>query len=315
MIEELGEEPPAEADAELSRIMQEIDRISEARNRWSPEDMARSGIMIGLDYDGVLRVERGLVKVEDCKDDGTRQTPEEATSTERKPKPDGAIPDTLIEDLTAHRTAALQEMLAQQPELAFTALLYMLVLRTFYDSLKETCLDITPVVQNLKPFSERVGESKAAAAMSLRHKEWRGELPDDEEGVWRWLLKQDFDSRLALLGYCTAVTANAVKRRYDRDDCARLAHADLLAAASGLDMADWWEATTATYFERVPKALILKAVAEGVSKDAAENISKLKKDAMAARAEERLAGRRWLPRVLRPRSAPDVAAREESQTA
>jgi ParB family chromosome partitioning protein len=111
------------------------------------------------------------------------------------------------------------------------------------------------------------------------------------------------------------VTINAVRGRYDRDGSARLVDADRLAAAAGLDMADWWDATRDSYFGRVSKALILEAVAEGVSKEAAENISKMKKDAMAVRAEERLAGKRWLPKVLRPQPVTVVSTSEESAKA
>lgn len=64
-------------------------------------------------------------------------------------------------------------------------------------------------------------------------------------------------------------------------------------------MADWWQPNKASYLGRVPKPLILKAVAEGVSPSAAENIAGLKKDAMAAHAEDRLAATRWLPAFLR----------------
>lgn len=59
----------------------------------------------------------------------------------------------------------------------------------------------------------------------------------------------------------------------------------------------------------VPKALILEAVKEGVTPEAADNLAKLKKDALAAEAEQRLAGTGWLPAILR--SAAPVAAAEE----
>jgi ParB family transcriptional regulator, chromosome partitioning protein len=78
-----------------------------------------------------------------------------------------------------------------------------------------------------------------------------------------------------------------------------LRHADRLTAALGLDMAEWWQPTAESYFGRVSKARILAAVAEGVSPQAAENLAGLKKDALIALAEDRLAGRRWLPAPLR----------------
>jgi hypothetical protein len=61
------------------------------------------------------------------------------------------------------------------------------------------------------------------------------------------------------------------------------------------------------------KERILAAVAEGVSKEAAENLSTLAKAAMADAAEARLAGTRWLPELLRmPESAPGEDGAEPS---
>jgi len=55
----------------------------------------------------------------------------------------------------------------------------------------------------------------------------------------------------------------------------------------------------AGYFGRVSKDLILDAVTEGLNKAAADNIASLQKDAMADRAAELLAGKNWLPAILR----------------
>ncbi len=64
-------------------------------------------------------------------------------------------------------------------------------------------------------------------------------------------------------------------------------------------MAQWWQPTATSYLGRIRKARILEAVTEGVSREAAENLAKLKKDALVAHAEERLADTGWLPPILR----------------
>jgi ParB family chromosome partitioning protein len=305
MIEELGEEPAAETDAELARLMQEIDTLSESRMRWSPEDIARAGAAIALDYEGVMHIQRGLVKPE-SRTSGEAPEPKETQPTEgAPPKRNNSLSDAVIEDLTAQRTVALQEMVAGQPELALTALLHTLVLCTFYGDSHVTCLDITPRAIDLRPFSEKIGESRAALALYTRRQAWLDRLPG-EEALWPWLMGENQTTKLELLAYCAAVTLNAVKRKHEGDGSRRLQNAACIADAAGLDMADWWETTKDSYLGRVSKALILEAVTEGVSKQAAENIATLKKDAMAARAEERLAGKRWLPNVLRrPSLSPD----------
>ena len=96
------------------------------------------------------------------------------------------------------------------------------------------------------------------------------------------------------------VTVNAVRRKGDGHAEARFDQADILAKAVGLDMADWWEPAGDRYLNRVPKAGIIAAVSEAASPEAAENIAAMKKDAMAAKAGDLLAGKRWLPDVLRP---------------
>ena len=74
--------------------------------------------------------------------------------------------------------------------------------------------------------------------------------------------------------------------------------ADRLASALALDMAKDWTPTVGSYLGRVTKAHILEAVAEGVSEDAARRIADKKKPDMAEAAEQRLAGKGWLPAVL-----------------
>ena len=54
-----------------------------------------------------------------------------------------------------------------------------------------------------------------------------------------------------------------------------------------------------TYLGRVTKALILDAVREAVSGEAADRIASMKKQPMAEAAEQLLAGTGWLPPLMR----------------
>jgi ParB family transcriptional regulator, chromosome partitioning protein len=73
-------------------------------------------------------------------------------------------------------------------------------------------------------------------------------------------------------------------------------------------MTQWWQPTAESYFARLSKARTLEAVAEACSKGAAENLAKLKKDALAKRAAAKLAGTGWLPAILRRPAEIDAAA-------
>jgi ParB family chromosome partitioning protein len=125
-------------------------------------------------------------------------------------------------------------------------------------------------------------------------------------------LAQNTATRLDVLAYCAGCSVNAVRKRHERADTHRLKHADRLALALNLDMTQWWQPTAQSYFRQVPKALILDAVKDGITPEAANNLAKLKKDALATQAAQRLAGTGWLPPILRASvdttSAPELEA-------
>ena len=314
------DEVPEEVSAELDAIDAEIATLQQKQVAYLPEEVARAGVIVSLGQDGQLRIERGLVKPEDRPQievppagrphpspdaDDRGSTPEE---------PDGLrpLPDTLLADLTAHRTAALQECLAAQPEVALMALTHALALQTFggggYDP--HTCLGIKLEAANLESSSPGIGGSKAGEAMTRRHEAWAQRLPASGE-LWTWIDTQDASTRLELLAYCVARTIDAVRQPNGRRRA--LAHADQLATSVSLDMAAWWEPAGERYLVRVPKTRILEAVREGVSEREAENLAGLKKDAMILHAERLLAGKGWLPEVLRAPAlpAPATTARGE----
>ena len=64
-------------------------------------------------------------------------------------------------------------------------------------------------------------------------------------------------------------------------------------------MAAYWIPTVDSYLGRVTKARIAEAVSEGVSPEAAARIEGFKKPEMADEAETLLAGKGWLPSLLR----------------
>jgi len=64
-------------------------------------------------------------------------------------------------------------------------------------------------------------------------------------------------------------------------------------------MAGHWQPTAANYLGQVTKAVIVDALREGVSEQAAKQLADLKKPAMVEAAERLLADKGWLPKVLR----------------
>jgi ParB family transcriptional regulator, chromosome partitioning protein len=74
-----------------------------------------------------------------------------------------------VAELTAHRTAALRNDLAQAPELALIAVTHALAARTFYRGSGLTCLDITARQNALSSFAQAIDESAAGRGIAARH--------------------------------------------------------------------------------------------------------------------------------------------------
>ena len=207
------------------------------------------------------------------------------------------LSNQLIENLTAHRTVALQECLAGKAEAALMAVVHALALRVFYrqEFRPDTCLGIEAKVADPSTFAPNIHESRAGQALARRHEDWARKLPTDRAELWNWVIAQDAETLLALLAYCAARTVDTVHRSWERGP----RHADALALMVGLDMAQWWTPTRENYFAHVAKAHILEAVREGASEKEADSLAGLKKDAMIEHAERLLLGKRWLPTILR----------------
>jgi len=123
--------------------------------------------------------------------------------------------------------------------------------------------------------------------------QWGERIPGDVDKLLPWLIGLPLSELCDLLALCAALTLTCVQSRPLRHP------ADVIAAAVGLDMADWWAPTSGEYLASVPKAQIAKALFEAGLQQDAVAVEQLKKGEAVARAEGLLAGKRWLPAVLR----------------
>jgi ParB family transcriptional regulator, chromosome partitioning protein len=306
IMEAHGEEPEDdEISNRLWKIQERIAELLEGEESWPDSAKANAGAVIGIGHDGSLDIRRGLIRPEDKtaakKADRAANAAESGSKGKTAPVP-GSGPGqgfsaALIEDLTAHRTAALQAMLADNPKIALVAVVHAVALGIFYPATPiESVVHIRPTVTYLDRSAEGIEATKAHKQLDVATKAIRKGLPKNPEKLWGWLIEQDQRTLLAILAVCAGHTLDAVQKRNDPRPCD---HADELAAALKLDMADWWQATEKGYFARVSKQQALDAVAEGSTKEAAENLARLKKDELCKEAEKRLDGTRWLPAILR----------------
>lgn len=342
------EDLPEEIDKRLGEIEVELDGFEERPVNYDPDKVARAGVFVSIDGDGRLKVERGYVRPEDeaqneadgdaadafvrdhieivhvGADGETRQVdPVTALSGNGHPaeeEEDGIKPlsDRLVMELTAHRTLALRDALAGDPDIAFIAVLHGLVLQTFYRYATDSCLEIAWKSSGFSVQGPDLKECPSAKAIENRQANWEKQLPDEPELLWEFLCDFDHDSRMALFAHCASLTVNALHEPWNRAQ-GRRHHADQLACALILDMAaGGWKPTVDNYLNRVPKARILEAVTEAKGAAAAELIDHLKKSDMAEQAERLLEGTGWLPEPLRtsgvdPMSAPNTDDPEASE--
>jgi ParB family chromosome partitioning protein len=321
-----AEELSEETDQRLAELEEALAAFDERPVAYDPDEVARAGAFVSIDGSGTLRVERGYVRPEDepavAPDDdgqtgGERPSPDQETDAAGGPSaaPDAGgaatsadtpedegirpLPDRLLTELTAHRTLALRDALAGDPQAALLAALHALCLRLFYRYSLDSCLEIEPKSALFGAQAPGLADTASARAIEARHSRWQAQLPKDPGELWDALSGFDLDSREALFAHCVGLTVNAVHEAYNRRPKA-IAHADRLAEALALDMAAvGWRPTAEAYLARVTKGRILAAVREMRGEQAAERIAGLKKAEMAVAAEELLVGSSWLPEPLR----------------
>ncbi|MCB2117230.1 MAG: DNA-binding protein, partial [Rhodobacteraceae bacterium] len=321
-----ADELPDDVDDRLGEIEEAMEAFEARPIRYEADDLALAGAFVSIDSSGRLRVERGYVRpedepVEEVEDTGEvaqETAPVEdaddtaASNTDEEEEDDGLKPlsDRLVMELTAHRTLALRNALAQDPQVAFLAALHAMVLRLFYRYAVDSCVEIEPRNAGFGSQVPGLGDTAYAQAIDQRHETWARNLPKAPEDLWEALTEFDICSREALFAHCVAMSVNAVHDPYQRRPRA-IAHADVLAGTVGLDMAKaGWTATGDSYLGRVTKARILEAVREAKGEDAADRITGLKKTEMVTAAEDLLVATSWLPEPLRTPPLPEEGTPE-----
>jgi len=287
-------------EARLIELEEQISQLDGARLSFDPEAKARGGVFVFLTPEGAARAELGFLRpddnISDEGDEGEDSAPEPAKNERVKPdRP--RLPDKLVAELTAHRTAALRNEVAEQPQVALLTLLHALVLRTF--SLRHgerSCMEVRPGGAELTGYAPGIEETPAGRAIRERHEVWSARL-DGAESIEAFIDSLEPAEAMGLLAHCVSLTVSDVRMR--DGVWTGTAPSDRLAARVGLDMSRYWTPTAENYFSRVSKTRILEAATEAASPDAAKRIEGAKKPEMAAAAEQLVSGTGWLPEPLR----------------
>ena len=331
-----ADELPDAVDQRLGEIEAALLAFEDRSVVFESADIVRAGVFVSINSEGRLSVNRGYVRPEDeapVSDPEMEQGSEppsagrhELTATlpttvisvaggpvesdeddEDVTKP---LPDRLIIELTAHRTLALRDALAENPAITFQAVLHNFVLTAFYRFASSgTCLEIGLRTPNFPVQAPGLRESASANAVEARHESWKARLPQSENDLWDALTALDGRAQAALFAHCASFAVNALYEpatRFNQGRVSahgvrtRLDQADILARAVGLDMAQvGWKPTVDNYLGRVTKPRILEAVREAKGEPSAQLIDHLKKADMAKEAERLLDDSGWLPEPLR----------------
>jgi ParB family chromosome partitioning protein len=299
--------------------------IHETLKTWAPEQKAHAGVIVTIGRDGDVEVMRGLVRDEDRKaiaaavrskgataqgspDDGSDDEPHSTSLSAAPERRATGCSEALTKRLAAHRTIALQAMLATNTTVALASVVNVFVLRTFgADYPREaSALQVTPQLSAfaLEAMADDLKASRAWKAVQQTKEAWRARLPEPQ-GEWLgWLIGLRQAELIDLLALCGALTVNALP------GAGAAGSANAIAAALGLDMADWWEPTAEAYLNHVPKAQIIAALKEAGPELAGGGVEAMKKDALVSAAASRWPASAGYPSRCADRQAERIARAE-----
>jgi ParB family chromosome partitioning protein len=281
---------------EAEALEQERAELACRAEVWPAEVMAKAGVVVYLNHDG-LRVARGRLQPgQKISASGVvTGTPTSATGKTEAPKK-AALSQDMVLRLEMHRAATIREHVAADPHKAMTLLLTHLALELVTTSVSQAGLDLKAANAHsgasglIQSKFECLAKAPARKALDDRLAQLKKDgMPTTSAPLFEWIGKRSDAQRLELLALLTALTVdtNPGKR------------GEGLANEFGVDMATWWAPTADTYITLVPKALLAEAVADVDGKPAGEAILAMKKDAAIAAAAKALAGKGWLPKPLR----------------
>jgi ParB family chromosome partitioning protein len=297
-----------EEEERLDAIQAEITAIEAATESYSDDTKAAGRAFVFLG-DGGLRVIRGLPRAGQtmpqtgdetgtAEDDDAHGSDDQATPDHKKPE----LSTTLTAELQAHRTAALQARVAQMPDLALRLVVHSLLLGRGHGGY-HTVAKINGHEPNLQQACRTIVDTEAVRTVTEMHDRRGDAEPGEHADLLPWLLSLDNGEVLGLLAPLVASTVDAGCEDWSQGPGRSLAAG--VATAARLNMTDWWTPTVETYFGRVTKAQIARAVTEA---GAGPFNTEGKKAEVAAAAARLVAGTGWLPAMLRSPPADNADA-------
>jgi ParB family chromosome partitioning protein len=194
-------DPQIETDeAGLYEIERQMDAIRDSTRSYIPAEMALAGCIVTVARDGTLQIAEGYVKAEDRAaiarlqdgESGQETDDTDALPAAAQAEPETGYSATLIEELTAIRTAALRVELVSRPEIALAAILHPLVAKVFYDGPSywrvQSAIEISGQAKDLAPSIKDAEACRALVEWTDIKERWADHIPDNPGDLWEWLL-------------------------------------------------------------------------------------------------------------------------------
>jgi ParB family chromosome partitioning protein len=287
---------------------------------FTTEQKATAGAFLYLDPDGKPQVAGGYVLPEDeqrgqdaehHEPDGDQESiaadedgaddaepgrvADRPQANEATDPPTAVLSATLAAELQAHRTAAMQAMLAERPDLALRVATFTLAQQVFRLGYVRSMVGLYITKPSMMAAPE-IGETPAGKALASIQERLGSAVPGCPDDLWQWLMEQDIAVVSDLFAFCIAQGLDAGAQDWtEAPDC----FPAKLAQGLGLKMGDWWRPTVDSFFGKVTKATMLHSVKEAAGASVARQMDGMKKDTMARAAEEAVKGTTWLPTLMR----------------
>ncbi|UXC92218.1 ParB/RepB/Spo0J family partition protein [Sphingobium sp. RSMS] len=320
--EDSAKEAVAAAEAAIEAIERECQEIRVRPPVIAPELKAEAGMVLVLSRDGtpvlqpVFYGERQAEPAEG--DSGIEVIAGEEGSDNRRT----TLSKRLVDELAMQRRDVLALHVASDPGLALDVMVFTLADADTHDWRARAATTLRAPL----PAGPIIGfEAKDAPASSAL-----AELRSNLDESWRagTDVTARFDlfralpdeSRAAWLGF---VVARSLEASLNMSGERQLPFQDHLGSLIGIDMAQWWRPTTANYFDRVSKQVILDALTDVGGLELSSRFASVKKGDLAMSAERVFAGTyitevevrekalAWVPEVMRFASAAPEAGEAE----
>jgi ParB family chromosome partitioning protein len=216
---------------------EKLEALETALEMPDPDDQAVGGAIVTISDAGKCEFLRGLARPDDQR--VLNRIEKGADGTKDKP----LHSERLTRQLTAHRTAALQAVLATRPDVALVALTARLAKQVFSQyRCGQHIVKVNLTECHLKTSTANIEESRAWKELQAKRGEWVQHVPsDDEQSLFAWLIDQPQAVVLDLLAFFTESSLDAVQSREVESP-----EFNELAKAVSLKMTEWWAPTKDT---------------------------------------------------------------------